>query len=548
MYKLINLINKYKYTFLIIAIILLASWLRLYHLSSNPLAANQDEALNGYDAYMISYTLHDHHGEFLPIFFESYGDWVSPLLTYITVPFVRILGLSIFSTRLPVALLNIASVYVIYILIKLIFDREDFALIGAFLLAIMPWNISLSRFAIPPDVVPFFFLLTLYFFINLIKVDIYNERSNEKLKKFIVWYKDKNFYLFILSASLLTYTYPTQKLFVPLLVFCLSVLFFRDKIYKLLISIGLYSLLVSPQFILTILNPQKYNSRFNNISIFSISKSFISLIQQFLIRYLGYIGPNFLFWTGDKDIQQHVPGMPADYLFLSVFFYVGVCFSLFYLYKYLTNRIKSNRFLHKVYAILSISFLLSPIAASLTINFNHTLRDIQELPLVIIFTLIGVYELYLIIYNSNRLKKSYIKMILTIVFSMFIVLGAYGLYKFNNIYWNKYPYISDMGFNPGLEKAIIFANTNKLGYTKINIDSRENIINQGYMYYLFYSKISPKSIESMGWLGLFPNRIGKNVTVLPTPNLSGAKLIFSYKLNNVVLARVYVMNNIMYIL
>ncbi|MFM5942030.1 MAG: phospholipid carrier-dependent glycosyltransferase, partial [Dolichospermum sp.] len=124
---------------------------------------------NGYDAYSLITTMCDHHGNFMPIMLESFGDWVSPVITYITIPFVKLLGLSEFSIRLPVALLGVGTVVLIYLLSLQVFNDKKLALIAAFFLAIMPWHIILSRWAIPPSIVPFFLLLFMTVFLGAIK-------------------------------------------------------------------------------------------------------------------------------------------------------------------------------------------------------------------------------------------------------------------------------------------------------------------------------------------------------------------------------------------
>lgn len=182
------------YLVLIIAIALL---LRVYDLANNPIALNQDEAINGYDAYSLITTMGDHHGNFMPIMLESFGDWVSPVITYITIPFVQLLGLSEFSIRLPVALLGVGTVVLIYLFSLQVFNDKKLALIAAFFLAIMPWHITLSRWAIPPSIVPFFLLLFMTVFLGAIK-----NNSKEPYYKFI---------LASLCAGILTYSYPTDR-------------------------------------------------------------------------------------------------------------------------------------------------------------------------------------------------------------------------------------------------------------------------------------------------------------------------------------------------
>src|SRR5574340_1073874 len=100
--------------FLLILIIIFAFYLRTVSLSNNPVSLNQDEAVNGYDAYSLGQTLRDYHGHFLPSALESFGDWVSPALTYLTVPFVKLFGLSVYSIRLATATAGTLLVPIMY--------------------------------------------------------------------------------------------------------------------------------------------------------------------------------------------------------------------------------------------------------------------------------------------------------------------------------------------------------------------------------------------------------------------------------------------------
>src|SRR5512133_1009156 len=81
---------------LLIIVILIGSVLRFARLKEIPPGFNQDEAVNGYDAYSLFLTGRDHHGHPFPFAgLESFGDWVSPLLTFFTAPAVGLLGLRV---------------------------------------------------------------------------------------------------------------------------------------------------------------------------------------------------------------------------------------------------------------------------------------------------------------------------------------------------------------------------------------------------------------------------------------------------------------------
>src|SRR5689334_17224427 len=82
-----------------IVIILATGVLRLYRLADYPQFFNQDQAVLGYDAWSLWQTGRDHHGDILPVYFRTYGDYVPPVANYLTAPFVGLLGLDEFSTR-----------------------------------------------------------------------------------------------------------------------------------------------------------------------------------------------------------------------------------------------------------------------------------------------------------------------------------------------------------------------------------------------------------------------------------------------------------------
>jgi len=80
----------------VLAAILAGALLRFTNLGEIPSGLNQDEAVNGYDAYSLFLTGRDHHGHPFPFAgLESFGDWASPLLTFLTVPAVGLFGLRV---------------------------------------------------------------------------------------------------------------------------------------------------------------------------------------------------------------------------------------------------------------------------------------------------------------------------------------------------------------------------------------------------------------------------------------------------------------------
>jgi len=442
---------------ILIGILFLSLFSRTFKLTSVPPSLNQDEAVNGYDAFTLGINLKDHHGNFLPPMLESFGDWTSPLITYITVPFVKNFGLSLFSIRLAVALLGVGSVYLMYLFLMQIFKRTDLSLLGAFLFSISPWDITLSRWAIPPGIVPFFLLLFLWTFFWAIDW----QKKTGYIRQYIIPG---------IAAGLLTYSYPTMKLFVPIFVLVLALIYLRDKFITILIFLAAFAALVSPIYILTVSN-SKYNARFAGVS-------GLDSKQEIAARYFDYFLPYFQFQTGDHDFMHQVPGTGNSYLFLAVFFYLGILICLLSQFRIVTIKGVDS----KTYSLLLVWLLLFPIAASITKDRNMVLRVVHGLPLVSIFSTLTLAYLW------QYLKKSYILFSIVVIF----FLGIFVFGKFMKFYFTQYPDLVFKQFQYGIAQYSNFLLQNESRFDKVIIDSN---INQPYIYYLFFSSLDPSKLN-----------------------------------------------------
>src|SRR3989344_6433819 len=90
--------------FMILGLVLRVTWLTKY-----PAGFTPDEAAFGYNAYSILQTGKDEWGTpWWQLFFtnmRSFGDYKLPLYTFLTIPSIKIFGLSEFATRLPNAII-----------------------------------------------------------------------------------------------------------------------------------------------------------------------------------------------------------------------------------------------------------------------------------------------------------------------------------------------------------------------------------------------------------------------------------------------------------
>jgi 4-amino-4-deoxy-L-arabinose transferase-like glycosyltransferase len=142
-------------------IIVVGALLRLIALGKVPGGLNSDEASSGVEALSILRTGMDLWGNHFPVWFPAWGSGMNALYTYIAVPVVWAFGLDSVTLRAVGAVLGVLTLPVAYYATRLYFGRPA-ALIVMGLLAVLPWHVMSSRWALDSNLAPLFFTLGLY--------------------------------------------------------------------------------------------------------------------------------------------------------------------------------------------------------------------------------------------------------------------------------------------------------------------------------------------------------------------------------------------------
>ncbi len=193
----------------LILILLLAFVVRFFSLTKFPVGFNADEASFGYDAHSIIRTGRDQWGS-VPVVLKSFGDYKSPVYAYIIAPFVFVGGLNSFAVRLPNVIVGTLAVFILYLLFRELFpDKKKEAIVSAFLLALSPWSVMMSRGAFEANLVTLFIPLGIYLFLK-----------SQKNTKYALY----SFFIFGLSL----FTYHSAKITTPLTILFLVVIYFKD--------------------------------------------------------------------------------------------------------------------------------------------------------------------------------------------------------------------------------------------------------------------------------------------------------------------------------
>ena len=140
--------------FIIFAVGLIA---RLWDFGKLPSGLNADEASIGVEAYYLYKYGIDRYGMSYPVHLISWGSGQNSLYAYLILPLVALRGLGPVSIRLPMLISGILSIPLVYLAGKKMFG-EKFGLLAMFFMAISPWHIVNTRWAVESNILPFLVL------------------------------------------------------------------------------------------------------------------------------------------------------------------------------------------------------------------------------------------------------------------------------------------------------------------------------------------------------------------------------------------------------
>lgn len=211
------------------ALLLLGALLRFAALGAYPPGLNQDEASIGYDAWCLLTSGIDRCGSPWPVLLTSWGSGQNVLYAWLSLPFLAVFGLSTFSVRLCAAFWGSVSLFAFWRLGRRTVGRR-FGLLALALLALNPWHLTVSRWALESNLLPACLLLGLWV------TDAAEKRP---------WLLCPAAGIFALGL----YAYGTAFLFLPLFlpVIALSLLLRKKAALKhVLAALGVFGLLAFP--------------------------------------------------------------------------------------------------------------------------------------------------------------------------------------------------------------------------------------------------------------------------------------------------------------
>jgi hypothetical protein len=408
-----------KSFFLLLIVLGVAGFFRLWKLTEIPPGLYPDVAINGNEAF---FSLKNH--DFKVFYPENYGR--EGLMMWLIALSFKIFGISIFSIKIVAATIGLLTVLGLYLLVKELFYQEKsfaekIAFFSSFFLAVSFWHTNFSRIGFRAILLPFVLVFSFYFLL----------RS----------FRKKSIFDSILAGiffGLGFYTYTSFRMAVLILLFIFVPFWFiykkagLQKKFLLLTSCFLFLVLfvALPIGIYFLKNPQDFISRTAPVSIFKAENPVKEFFKS-LILHLGMF--NF---HGDPNWRHNFAGKPMLFLPVGIFFLIGFFISIKAVIASIKN--KNLQLLVSNFLLFSWFFIMLLPGILTREGLPHSLRVIGVIPPVFIFSGLGAFWFYQILEKKIKNKLAFYPLVF--LFLLFVLISEFNKYFF---LWAKKPEVKN---------------------------------------------------------------------------------------------------------
>jgi 4-amino-4-deoxy-L-arabinose transferase-like glycosyltransferase len=424
--------NKSTRIWLLVGVLIIATFMRFYHFTSTPPGLYPDEAMDGNNATEVAQT-----GHFQVFYTEDNGR--EGLYINVIAAFLKVWPIyEPWVIRLPAAIAGVLTVFGLYLLVAELFGYE-IGLLAAFLLATSVWHVTFSRIGFRAILAPLLLTWSLYFFIKSVRK---NPGKNSAHRSGASQFFSSPYFYAVIAGiiyGLGFYTYIAFR--ITPLVFLLFIPFFRKYPgfwKRAFVLIAVIFLVCAPIGYYFLKHPADFFGRTAQISVTNNS----SPAREFAVN----LGKTLLEFNvhGDTNWRQNVSGAPELFWPVGILFILGIILGIYVLIKY--RKKKSSNELPRDNATglgnlshfgLWLTFLwfaaaAFPAAAS-DEGIPHALRSLLMVVPAMIFAAIAGIWIYNLI-RAHGSKKS--AKLLAIVF--LVVVAVFGYYDYF-IVWAENP-------------------------------------------------------------------------------------------------------------
>lgn len=484
-----KLVKKEK--FWLALIFLLALILRTYQLGSLPHAFHQDELMNGYVGRFILENGRDLYGNSWPLlYFNRFQDYPNVIPMYWSGLGTLVFGVNEFGVRFPIALTGALMVFPLYFLAWLVFQKKEIALFAAFLLAILPWHIVMSRATAEGTTALTVFTTSLL----LLLWGVLKKQRNKILVAFLL-------------AFGCYFLYPSYRLAVPLAIGGVTFFFWQEKKWRPILVVGTIGFLTLT-FLISLTTWGK--GRYQETSLFYredmaeiINAKNLALIndlgpnkvtqarifhnkpigygREYFNQFLGYLSPRFLFFQMGPPERYTVPEQ-------GLFYFTTI--GLLFLIVLVPTRIKDKRLLIYFFYLLLVA--IGPMALTVEDTPNVHRSMLMILPMVI-FIGLGYQSLGEI--KIGRLSPRFL------VFIFLVLEFCYFWFQYSQHTASFKSVVRNDGNREMIQSVIKLAND----YDQIYVPIYDTLP----VYYLFYTHDFSSELAGQFRLKLELDQVGK---------------------------------------
>ena len=446
----------------LLAVVPLATVLRVYHLRDVPAGLYCDEAGLGYNAYAIATAGIDENGQSFPLFFWSFDvSYKNPAFVYAAVIPVALLGLDEFSVRLTSAMFGVGTVVAMLYLGDALFG-PPVGLCAAVLLALCPWHLHFSRIAFELISFPFFFVIAVTLLVRF-------TQGRRTLPAAMVFF------------GACVYAYQIASLFVPLFLLGFVVLYPRMLLRRRQeagLALAVLCVTIGPAAAFLYRHRDLATQYFLGTTILSGGQGLAPQATQFVRNYLAFFSPPFLFWSGDPLVRHAVPGFGE---LLSI---TAPCL-VFGLVRAATRRERTD-------GLLLWWLVLYPVGPSLMTEVPSASRGIIGAPALCLLAASGVAAAWKTLHQWGGHRS------VAPVVHRLALLGAIGVFtvqllQYLRAYFVDYPRQSASGyagFQYGYRDVIHDMESERSKYDLLMLTTTDT--NQAQIFPLFYNRVDPR--------------------------------------------------------
>jgi len=427
--------------FLLVVVVIIATFLRLNNLATVPPGLYPDEAMNGNNALEALRT-----GDFRVFYPENNGR--EGLFINIQALSVAVFGNEPWALRVVSALFGILTVIGVYLATRELLNghprKELVALAAAFFVATSFWHLNFSRIGFRAIMAPAFLTWSVYFLVKSFNRAVRKRPVSDGETPAAADTQPLNAYKVGFGALLLSavggllyglgmHSYLAYRA-TPLVICAIVFMYWKWRMLSLKQIVPLFAVFVvtalvafAPLGIYFIQHPQDFMGRTSQVSVFAS----LTPVKDFLFNIVKTVASFYI--IGDFNWRHNVAGSPHLYWFVALLFTLGVAVGCARVFK---KRLEAHEKLLFWTALVWIAVAALPVVIS-NEGIPHALRSILMIPPVFMLAGLGVLWAYEAL--CSRIKPQVLAMLVGFIIA--VLVGQVHAQYF--VRWASNPHVAD---------------------------------------------------------------------------------------------------------